>query len=656
MNNNIAVVILHYNDFEMTRNYINNLKKINWNGIDHHFIIVDNCSPDQSGKRLKKYYLDSEDVIVILSEKNLGFAKGNNLGIQYAKDTFKLDLIIVSNNDIVIEDNDIMIKILKIYEEEQFDVLGPDVYSTRRKIHQSPLRTHYMEENEIKQFVKKANKKVWRLNIIDKLKIYDILRKMKKSIVGKDSKNSVGYQFAQNQVVVSGAFFVLSKGYMNQYPDGLFPKTFMYLEEDILAYRVEIAHLKSVYRPQIKVLHLEGASTIRETGNSCKKYLFELNETIKSSQVMLDLINRERKQTFCTLYLPCSNVELTKDVGQIPYTLGKEHGIDTYVAGLNIVNDKNSDMFDFVKPIKIKKIFNDVTSGVFFLIKNAERFDWLNVYHGGRKIYFLMCFYKYFNSKGRIYLKLDMDFRLCDKYDVSNKERKIFQKVVEKADLVTVESAAVKERIQKYSPKQIYVISNGFQQSNCDLDIEHKVNEFLTVGRLGTEQKATEILLEAFLLSANKHDWNLRLVGSIEPAFEKYLDKFYCNHPEMKKRVIYEGSIADRKKLYYIYLKSKCFILPSRWESFGIAIAEALSCGNRLIISDNVPPVKEFTNNFEYGVVVSVEDIHGLSNAILQETMRSYKESDVLDMMDYANRNFSWSGICNKLYSYMQND
>lgn len=33
----IAVVILHYNDFEMTRQYIENLRKLKWNDVTHQF-------------------------------------------------------------------------------------------------------------------------------------------------------------------------------------------------------------------------------------------------------------------------------------------------------------------------------------------------------------------------------------------------------------------------------------------------------------------------------------------------------------------------------------------------------------------------------------------------------------------------------------------
>ena len=50
----IAVVILHYNDFEMTRQYIENLRKLRWNVVTHHFVSGDNNSPDESGVELSE--------------------------------------------------------------------------------------------------------------------------------------------------------------------------------------------------------------------------------------------------------------------------------------------------------------------------------------------------------------------------------------------------------------------------------------------------------------------------------------------------------------------------------------------------------------------------------------------------------------------------
>lgn len=39
-------------------------------------------------------------------------------------------------------------------------------------------------------------------------------------------------------------------------------------------------------------------------------------------------------------------------------------------------------------------------------------------------------------------------------------------------------------------------------------------------------QKATDILLNAFMKSADKHDWKLRLVGTVENDFNEFINDF----------------------------------------------------------------------------------------------------------------------------------
>lgn len=282
----LSIVILHYNNFELTQNYITELKKQNWIGIERHIIVVDNNSPDGSGLRLNKYYKSSKDVDIVISKKNEGFARGNNLGIKKAVNDYCSDLIIVSNNDIEIPDTEFMQKVIQVYKRTYFDVMGPDIYTTRRNFHQSPIRSSYMTIEEIDNFVSSNSKKIKLLKIINKIGIYNLISFIKKRMK-INPKDCLGYDKEQEGVVIQGAFFVLSKGYMSAYPDGLFSGTFLYMEEDILNYRVKSKNLRVLYTPELKVLHFEGLSTIQKNrDDKCKKYIFELEETNKSCQIM----------------------------------------------------------------------------------------------------------------------------------------------------------------------------------------------------------------------------------------------------------------------------------------------------------------------------------------------------------------------------------
>ena len=364
-----------------------------------------------------------------------------------------------------------------------------------------------------------------------------------------------------------------------------------------------------------------------------------------------------KRLKICTMYLPCSNVELVKDVGQIPYTLSTQFDMEASLACCKVdPQGSNKHVLREVSLLPVVCHGNKSITGMLFILKYAKKFDWINFYHGGRTVYYWAKLYHILNPKGKIYLKLDMDFRLCDKYDSSKKERKIFRKTTETVDLVSVESLVVKERIQKYTNKEISIISNGYQSSDYIPDITRKRdNCFITVGRLGTRQKATDVLLEAFAVSASEHDWKLKLIGSIEEDFKDYIKQYFERYPNLRERIFFSGEIKDRKQLYDEYCKARVFVLPSRWESFGIVGGGALSCGCRLILSDQIPPMKEFTNQNEFGSIVKVDDVEGLAKLMVEESHRQYEISEILRIRDYAEKNFSWNEICGRLHAQIVN-
>lgn len=132
-------VILHYIAYKTSctciDNVINNLDvpKIK-------IVVVDNASPNGSGKKLLERYKNFDYIQVILNKKNLGFARGNNIGYNYLKEHFETDYITVLNNDVFITDTKYLERIEQIYFETKFDVLGPDIFCISTKQHQSPLR------------------------------------------------------------------------------------------------------------------------------------------------------------------------------------------------------------------------------------------------------------------------------------------------------------------------------------------------------------------------------------------------------------------------------------------------------------------------------------------------------------------------------------
>ena len=90
-------VILHYLTMEDTIDCIESIRD-KCRNFQYRIIVVDNASPNNSGRKLEKKYKDDSDIKVVVNRENVGFARGNNIGFKIAKED-KSDFIILCNND-----------------------------------------------------------------------------------------------------------------------------------------------------------------------------------------------------------------------------------------------------------------------------------------------------------------------------------------------------------------------------------------------------------------------------------------------------------------------------------------------------------------------------------------------------------------------------
>lgn len=166
---------------------------------------------------------------------------------------------------------------------------------------------------------------------------------------------------------------------------------------------------------------------------------------------------------------------------------------------------------------------------------------------------------------------------------------------------------------------------------------------------MGTEQKATELLLDAFAKSASVHDWKLFLVGTIENGFNTYIQNYYENNPELKSRVVFTGAISSKKELQVYYDKAKVFVLPSKWESFGLVLLEALSAGCYLIGSDKIPAIPDLIENTNYGQIFEFGSSEKLTQALIKTAKQEYSDVHIAEEINYAEKNYRWDKIIDNL-------
>lgn len=113
MNEKVSIILLNYKGTKDTLECVESLEKIKYDNFD--IIIVDNDSPDDSYEVLKEK-LDSKHIL-IKSEDNGGFAKGNNIGIEYAMKN-NSDFVLLLNNDTLVEE-DFLNEMLECYKRHK---------------------------------------------------------------------------------------------------------------------------------------------------------------------------------------------------------------------------------------------------------------------------------------------------------------------------------------------------------------------------------------------------------------------------------------------------------------------------------------------------------------------------------------------------------
>lgn len=93
----VSIVILNWNSYKDTIECIESLKKVNYS--NYQILVVDNGSTDGSAKMIRGKF---PDVILIENEKNLGFAGGNNVGMECALRS-GTKYVVLLNQDTVVD-------------------------------------------------------------------------------------------------------------------------------------------------------------------------------------------------------------------------------------------------------------------------------------------------------------------------------------------------------------------------------------------------------------------------------------------------------------------------------------------------------------------------------------------------------------------------
>jgi L-malate glycosyltransferase len=217
-----------------------------------------------------------------------------------------------------------------------------------------------------------------------------------------------------------------------------------------------------------------------------------------------------------------------------------------------------------------------------------------------------------------------------------------------KANTIVAVSNSLKAQINSYFPRPIRVIYNIVDVSKFKLN-DKEDNGILNIGflgGLGNNNKGLDILLKSVSLPGTK-SFFLHIGGSglLKNDYIKMAQEL-----GIESKCKFYGEIPHNE-IPEFYSALDLFILPSRYETFGIVLIEAMACGIPVIATRCGGP-EEIVSD-ESGILIPGENAEELSNAIgkISENLRSYKKNII---RNYAEENFGRKVFLkriNKLYN-----
>lgn len=220
--------------------------------------------------------------------------------------------------------------------------------------------------------------------------------------------------------------------------------------------------------------------------------------------------------------------------------------------------------------------------------------------------------------------------------------------ILQKANKVLTVSNHLKQEIlaSNIHPKEIEVTYNPVDTELFSLRAPVSTQNILYAGRLDNFKGAFRSLMAFEKITDQFPGWKFTLIGDGEDyqPIKKYLEQ----RPKLQKKVLLEGK-KSKAEIAREMQNADFFVFPSRHESFGLVIAEALSCGLPVITTDRTAP-KEFVNP-SLGILVPADNIEAIAEAMKKMivNLNSYNpgiiRQEMVDRFSFENFGKKLAGI-----------
>ncbi|MDE5939960.1 MAG: glycosyltransferase family 4 protein [Lachnospiraceae bacterium] len=356
---------------------------------------------------------------------------------------------------------------------------------------------------------------------------------------------------------------------------------------------------------------------------------------------------------------PLENVQLLKDRVILPYVCYRAFG-----ESLRLVTKSTGDYpylsyLEGAELIPLPEDQSHMEEAVRYVSAHSEEIDLLFLFGARGEYMELAAAYRAARPDGLIYMKLDANIDWANAFPLYDND---FSAMLQSCDVISCEARHLQALLYKKWQRPVEYIPNGvyyplYPEAET-ARYEEKENIILTVGRLGTAQKNTLLLLYAYALSFAelKEPWELVMIGSVTPEFQADYDDFCKRFPPLAPHIRLTGNIADKQALYQYYKRAKIFALTSRLEGGSPNVFSEAAIFGCTVITTGVDAADDMTDFGRVGrIVPDTEDFEGFSRALVSLCNNpDYLAHNFHDMRAYMREFFDYERLAERLHVLLE--
>ena len=245
----ISIIIVNYNTFALTSNCVRSVIK-QTKDVEYEIILVDNASSECDANFFLQEF---PELKLIINPVNIGFAGGNNKGIEISTG----DYLLLLNSDTILHEDSISKTIQYLRRNHNVGAVGCKMTYPDGKLQHTARRFRSIE---------------WEL--LDIFRFIPFLlpyRKRAFLMLGKYFEAD----FNCSCDWVNGAFFLFSKKVLDHFPDKkLDERFFMYAEDQLWCWQFNQLGYKNYFYSETSIVHINNASTKLEKRLQLLKTMF----------------------------------------------------------------------------------------------------------------------------------------------------------------------------------------------------------------------------------------------------------------------------------------------------------------------------------------------------------------------------------------------